>query len=165
MLTQETLNRGLIFNNCSMESYMSHKTVINREVIDALFHNMIGFDRMPDILATQQQHKQSSFPPHTISRHKETKEYTVTLALVGYDKKSITIESKAAGIRISSEGAKVEIDENIDILHNGIATRSFKLNIPMHESLEVTNASFDNGMLTILINSKETIADNLIKID
>jgi len=130
--------------------------------LDALFidtqlenwvRQALGFDGFVESVAKQ---KTPSYPPHTICRHKETKQYTITLALAGYDKETINIEAKNASIRITSDGSKPATDPNIDVLHRGIATRSFKFVIPMHESLEVTSATFENGLLTILVDTKPT---------
>lgn len=121
--------------------------------------NTIGFD---ELLHALQQSPQQKFPPHSVVRNKESKEYTVSVALAGYQKSDVSVVEKADTIVVSSVGRPDVVDDTVETLHRGIATRSFKLTIPVHESLEVTKASFDNGMLTILVNNKQNYDDHTV---
>jgi molecular chaperone IbpA len=72
--------------------------------------------------------------------------YQITLAVAGFspDEISITAEQNV----VTVEGTKVEKAER-EFLYRGISTRQFKRQFSLADYVQVTDASFDNGLLKV----------------
>jgi molecular chaperone IbpA len=85
------------------------------------------------------------YPPYNIERLAED-HYQITLAVAGFspDEVSITAEQNVVTI----EGGKSEKTER-EFLYRGISTRHFKRQFSLADYVQVTGATFDNGLLKI----------------
>jgi molecular chaperone IbpA len=93
----------------------------------------------------------ANFPPYNIIRTSETT-YSIEMAVAGFDPSEIDIEVNDGRLIVSSkvkEEGDQEKTESIDYLFRGIAKRSFTRTFVLDEHVEVREASFMNGMLTI----------------
>ena len=52
-------------------------------------------------------------------------------------------------LRISGKHADQAEDKNTEFLHQGITSRSFQLSLRLDEHIEVQEAHYENGLLTI----------------
>ena len=89
-----------------------------------------------------------SYPPYDIVSLEEDVNL-LNVAVAGFDKKEIKVVVEDSIITI--EGKKKSKSEG-EVVYQGIATRDFKLSLAIAEYWEVTNASLENGMLTIQFN-------------
>jgi molecular chaperone IbpA len=110
-----------------------------------LFRSTIGFDRLFDLVETAQRATDEGYPPYNIERLAEDR-YQITLAVAGFspDEVSITAEQNVVTI----EGGKTEKAER-EFLYRGISTRHFKRQFSLADFVQVTGATFDNGLLKI----------------
>lgn len=79
------------------------------------------------------------------------------VALAGYNKEDLNLELSPNNVLTLSSSNENVIDENPDELgyiHRGIASRNFKISWNIGTALEVGDITYENGMLTILLNSK-----------
>ena len=110
----------------------------------------VGLDELFDTLTRSVNATSiSNYPPYNIIRHDENR-YAVELAVAGFkeDEIDITIE----GGYLTVEGhQKVQIakDPPATYLHNGISKRDFRKTWPLGNHVEVTNATFIDGILTV----------------
>ena len=115
-----------------------------------LYPSTLGFDRifneLESMLSSTVDHTGDKFPPHNIIKLSDEK-YVVELAVAGFDENEINI-TVSEGV-LSIEGNKKESEEQIEYLHKGIGTRSFKKNIRLIDTIEVHGAQFKNGILSI----------------
>lgn len=89
-----------------------------------------------------------SYPPYDIVALKDD----VTLlnvAVAGFNKNEVSVTVKDGAVTV--EGQKESKQEG-EFVHQGIATRDFKFTLAIAEYWEVTNATLDNGMLTVQFN-------------
>jgi len=89
---------------------------------------------------------QNKYPPYNLIKESDT-EYRLELALAGFTKEEVKVIQEEQKLTISGNNSEKEGNENI--LHKGIATRSFSQTFPLAENIEVTEASFENGMVII----------------
>jgi len=89
----------------------------------------------------------SQFPPYNVKKIDEDN-YTVELAVAGYDRDELDIKVEKDTLTIKGEKSK---DEKSDFLHRGIAGRNFTQHFTLGEYMYVKSASLDNGMLSINI--------------
>jgi molecular chaperone IbpA len=110
-----------------------------------LWRSTIGFDRLFSLLDETQRAVEDNYPPCNIERIGDDR-YQISLALAGFapDELSITAEHNV----LTVEGRKVE-KETREYLYQGISSRPFKRQFNLADYVQVTNASFDNGLLRI----------------
>jgi molecular chaperone IbpA len=77
--------------------------------------------------------------------HVADQEYRVDLALPGWSKNNVKIHFDIGLLTI--EGNKVEGSETY--IHKGISSKAFRRSFFVPKNLEVTDASFENGLLCI----------------
>jgi len=93
----------------------------------------------------------SNYPPYNIIKHND-ENFTIELAVAGFEKDDIEIESKENRISIRSVIAKdVETTkEPKDVyLHKGISKRQFNRTFTLASDVFVKDASMVNGLLKI----------------
>lgn len=110
-----------------------------------LWRSSVGFDRLLGLLDETQRAVDDNYPPYNIERLGEDR-YQISLALAGFgpDELAITAEQNV----LTVEGRKAD-KENREYLYQGISARPFKRQFNLADYVQVTNASFDNGLLRI----------------
>lgn len=110
----------------------------------------VGFDRLFDALETSfRTEAPDSYPPFDIVRT-GADSYRITLAVAGFSSHEIDITAQQNQLVIT--GNKVEKEEEgVDFIHRGIAARAFERRFQLADYVEVRDASYENGMLTIAL--------------
>lgn len=116
--------------------------------IDALLNDAsrfgIGMDEWIRRFATVHE-SDANYPPHNLVKESNI-EFRLELALAGYSKDDIKVSTEWNKLFV--ECNKPE-EEEPEYLHRGIAKRSFTWSRTLSDDVEVTDVSFDNGMLII----------------
>ncbi|CCE09167.1 small heat shock protein, HSP20-like chaperone [Bradyrhizobium sp. STM 3843] len=110
-----------------------------------LWRSTIGFDRLFDLLDETQRGVEDHYPPYNIERLGEDR-YQISLALAGFSPDELAITAEANVLTV--EGRKTDKDAR-EYLYQGISARPFKRQFNLADYVQVTNASFDNGLLRI----------------
>lgn len=110
-----------------------------------LYPSVVGFDGLFDRLDNLMNEKVSTFPPHNIVKLSDSK-YHVEMAVAGFAEDELTIETLRNVLSIKGEKKN---EESKEYLHQGIATRSFTKNFTVADTVRVTGASMNNGILSI----------------
>jgi molecular chaperone IbpA len=111
-----------------------------------LWRSTIGFDHLADLVdASLRQATDDNYPPYNIERSSDD-HYRITLALAGFaaDDVSVTAEQNTLTI----EGRTADGNER-EYLYQGIATRPFRRLFNLADYVQVKEASFKDGLLTI----------------
>jgi len=111
-----------------------------------LWRSTIGFDQLADFVdSSLQQTADDNYPPYNIERSGEDR-YRITLALAGFaaDDVSVTAEQNSLTIEGRKDGK-----EDREYLYHGIANRSFRRVFNLADYVQVKEASFKDGLLTI----------------
>jgi molecular chaperone IbpA len=112
-----------------------------------LYRSSIGFDRFGSLLDSALRAEQTAgYPPYNIEVVNEN-EYTITLALAGFDEADIDIQTEKGVLTI--RGKKSAKQETSKYLHRGIANRSFERKFNLADHVEVRGATLDKGLLSI----------------
>jgi len=108
----------------------------------------VGFDRLFENMAQLSAGSKSlpSYPPFNVVQ--DGNQYVIEVALAGIDKKDLDVKVQENTLRIAYDSSKEKSDAN-DKLYRGIAQRSFRRQFSLAEDVEVTGASFKNGLLRI----------------
>jgi molecular chaperone IbpA len=111
-----------------------------------LWRSTIGFDRLFDLIDDSVSGTGSdNYPPYNIERAGED-HYRISLALAGFTPDEITITAEQNLLKI--EGRKTA-KAGHEYLYHGISSRPFRREFNLAEYVQVKEASFENGLLTI----------------
>lgn len=113
-----------------------------------LFRSTIGFDRMARILdsAMNLDDGAPSYPPYNIEKFND-EVYRITMAIAGFRAEDLSITTHEGMLVVS--GASRPEPEGVTYIHRGIAGRAFERRFQLADSIKVTGASFEDGLLHI----------------
>lgn len=115
--------------------------------IPNLSRNLVGFDRLfNDIERNFSNSQSTNYPPYNIVEINEN-EWTISLAVAGFamDDLEITLDKNVLNI----EGNMSKSNDDINYVHKGISSRSFRRSFTLAEHIEVEDAKLDLGILSI----------------
>jgi molecular chaperone IbpA len=114
----------------------------------------VGFDSIFDSLMSNVSSSGSTYgnnyPPYNLIK-KSDEHFVIELAVAGFEKEDIEIETKESKISIRSIIAKRIDEENSkeEYLHKGISKRAFNRTFTLSSDVFVKSASMVNGLLKI----------------
>ena len=109
----------------------------------------IGFDRMFDMMSGAVP-TTPNYPPYNIVKHSDDK-YTIEIAVAGFSKDDIAVETKENTLTVQSKDSgvdKTEVD-TAEYLHRCISARSFKKAFTIADDVVVNGADMKDGLLFI----------------
>lgn len=114
-----------------------------------LFRSTVGFDRLSQMLESSLMSDQGvSYPPYNILKLDDDN-YRITMAVAGFTEKDIDITAKENQLIVQGKVAEREEKKDAVYLHRGIAERAFERRFQLADHIRVTDASLDNGLLTV----------------
>ncbi|EGA4266014.1 heat shock chaperone IbpB [Salmonella enterica] len=130
--------------------------------LSPLLRQWIGFDKLANAL--QNSGESQSFPPYNIEKSDDN-HYRITLALAGFRQEDLDIQLE--GTRLTVKGTPEQPENAPKWLHQGLVMQPFSLSFTLAENMEVSGATFTNGLLHIDLtrNEPETIAPQRIAIN
>lgn len=109
--------------------------------------SMVGFDRLFDLLETQQRNSSSdNYPPFNIEK-RGPDAYRITLAVAGFKPAELDITAQQNLLVI--QGRKADEATDGRMLHLGIAQRGFERRFELADYVRVDNANLEDGLLVI----------------
>lgn len=133
-----------------------------RSPYGTLLPSTVGFDRMFNVFENMVTEK-TNFPHHNIIKTSENN-YVVELAVAGFTQDEIDIEIVDSTLNIRGEQIRNE-PTTYEYMHRGIATRSFHKTVRLADTVEVTGADLENGILKVyLVNKVEEKKSVKVKI-
>lgn len=113
-----------------------------------LYRSTVGFDRLFDLLdQSARAEPAGSWPPYNVERKSED-EYRITMALAGFAPDEIELVQKENALTVAGHKATPS-KEGSQVLHRGIAARSFRQSFDLADHVKVITANLENGLLTI----------------
>ncbi len=110
-----------------------------------LLKSFVGFDQLFEELRKVSQQKISNFPAYDILKKSDIK-YEITLAVAGFSYRDLEIELLSDVLVIKGNKKNATIG---DVIHKGIANRSFEQKFKLQQFIEVKEALLKDGMLII----------------
>ncbi|MFC1459252.1 Hsp20 family protein [Microvirga arabica] len=111
-----------------------------------LYRNTVGFDRLFSMLDQMVGVDAApSYPPYNIERTGENA-YRISIAVAGFTDRDLTVEVKENTLSVRGE-RKVSEERKVDVLHQGIAARSFDRRFQLADGVQVVGAALENGLL------------------
>lgn len=118
--------------------------------IPTIHRYSVGLDEMFDtLLRSVNANTNSNYPPYNIIRHDENR-YAVELAVAGFKEDEIDVTVEEGYLTVEGH-QKVDLAEDppSTYLHHGISKRDFRKTWPLGNHVEVTTATFADGILTV----------------
>lgn len=116
------------------------------DVFGKSFPFAIGFDRTLQLLnRAEHLHDSTNYPPYNIVKNADD-DFSVQLAVAGFDKTEISVTKEKNQLII--EGKK-EVDEELEYVHKGLASRSFRRTFTLADDIVVKGADMKNGILSV----------------
>lgn len=115
--------------------------------LSPLFRRGIGFDRLNDFFDYAMQSDTPNYPPYNIEKRGDNA-YRIVVAAAGFDQDELAIHLENRVLSITAQ-PKVQDQDQVEFLHKGIARRAFKLSLRLDEYIEVQQADYQNGLLSI----------------
>ncbi|GBU18591.1 MULTISPECIES: Hsp20 family protein [Methylobacterium] len=113
-----------------------------------LYRSTVGFDRLFSALDQYVSADQATtYPPYNIERTGENA-YRITVAVAGFTEADLSIEVKENALTLKGE-RKPDPERRTEVLHQGIAARSFERRFQLADYVQVTGASLENGLLHV----------------
>ena len=111
-----------------------------------LWRSTIGFDHLADLVdSSLRQATDDTYPPYNIERSSED-HYRITLALAGFAPEDVTVTAEQNTLTIEGKTADKAQRE---YLYQGIAARPFRRIFNLADYVQVKEAAFKDGLLTI----------------
>lgn len=115
-----------------------------------LFRSSIGFDRMLNALDLANRIPTvGNWPPYDILKTGED-DYRIDMAVAGLAENDLTITQERNTLVVTGRKAP-EPQDAIEYLHRSIAGREFECRFALAEHMKVTDARFENGLLSITL--------------
>ena len=117
--------------------------------LSPLLRSSVGFDVFDNIFDSvfNLNESNTSYPPYNIL--KSDNNYTISLAIAGFSKDEVDISLQENELAI--KGVAKDQDEKIEFLHRGIAGRNFERKFKLADTIKVSDASYENGLLNIYL--------------
>jgi len=122
-------------------------TTLTTHPFDRVKTYSIGFDRMFDRLFDDSFVATTNYPPYNIVKVDDSN-YVIEVAIAGFSKDEIEIETKENILTIKSQ-SRPEGDDDKQYLHKGISNRAFTRAFTLSDDVVVKGATFENGLLNV----------------
>lgn len=109
-----------------------------------LYRSTVGFDRLFDMLEAST--ARPDWPPYDIEKQGED-QYRISMAVAGFGPNEIELTQHGNILLVS--GQRKGQEKGREMLHQGIASRSFKLSFNLADHVRVVGANLDNGLLSV----------------
>jgi len=123
-------------------------------LLDKITRNSIGMDEYLDRIFNVHE-TTSNYPPYNLIQVSNV-ESRLELALAGFKKEEVHVYTEYGKLFI--EGQKEDKESDARYVHKGLAQRTFKRAWTMADDTEVSNVTFEDGLLTIQL--KKIVPDH-----
>lgn len=120
---------------------------------NTFYQSTIGYDRVLQQLngIIESTAKQPNYPPYNIY-HVGDHLYAIELAVAGFNIDDLEVYTEKRQLVIKGKRETTN-DADVKYIHRGLALRAFEKVIPIAETIQLTGASLDNGILTIQVEN------------
>jgi molecular chaperone IbpA len=111
----------------------------------------VGFDRLNEMferLMVDTNQGFDNYPPYNIDRIGEDK-YRITMAVAGFTLDDLNIVLQDGEMTVSGAVGEKPGEADVQVLHRGIAARTFQRTFRLADFIQVVGAEIKDGLLTI----------------
>ena len=117
--------------------------------LSPLLRSSVGFDVFDNIFDSvfNLNESNTSYPPYNIL--KSNNNYTISLAIAGFSKDEVDVSLQENELVV--KGVAKDQDDKIEFLHRGIAGRNFERKFRLADTIKVSDANYEDGLLNIYL--------------
>ncbi len=114
--------------------------------LSPLYRTAIGFDRLFNLLESNQNQGNGGYPPYNVELVDEN-HYRIAIAVAGFAESDLEITAQDNLLVV--KGARPAEQKERTYLYQGIAERNFERKFQLAENIQVRGANLVNGLLFI----------------
>ena len=116
-------------------------------LLDKITRNSIGMDEYLDRIFNVHE-TTSNYPPYNLVQISNVESH-LEIALAGFKKEEVHAYTEYGKLFV--EGQKSDSESDKTVIHKGLAQRSFKRAWTLSDDTEVSNVTFEDGLLRIVL--------------
>ena len=114
-----------------------------------LLRSSVGFENLNRLVEFAARGETAeTFPPYNIEKAGEDA-YRIQLAVAGFSRDELDITAQDNNLIVTGRAVEADEGDKREYLHKGIAKRAFERRFQLADTIRVTGASFENGLLNI----------------
>lgn len=113
-----------------------------------LLRSSIGFENLNRLVDAATRGEGEAYPPYNIEKLGEDN-YRISMAVAGFSEDELDVTVHENVLIVSGRVTERAEDENREFIHRGIGTRAFERRFELADTIKVTGAGFENGLLNI----------------
>jgi molecular chaperone IbpA len=119
------------------------------EILDNFKPFTVGYERLFDTLITN---SPETYPPYNIIRNTD-ENFTIEIAAAGFKEEELTVNHLPETNKLTISGSKEQTDESSvkNYTYRGIANRNFTRTFSLAPDVEVLEAKFSDGILSVTL--------------
>jgi molecular chaperone IbpA len=112
-----------------------------------LLRSSVGFENLNRLVDFATRGEAEAFPPYNIEKLGDGA-YRISMAVAGFSRDELDLTVQENMLIIVGRTDQAETGER-EFIHRGIAKRAFERRFQLADTIKVTGASFDNGLLNV----------------
>jgi molecular chaperone IbpA len=113
-----------------------------------LLRSSIGFENLNRLVDFATRGEADSYPPYNIEKTGGDS-YRIQMALAGFGRDEIEVTVQDNVLVIVGRAAEAEAGAEPQFIHRGIAKRAFERRFQLADTIKVTKAGYENGLLNV----------------
>ena len=113
-----------------------------------LLRTSIGFENLNRLVDLATRGEGEAYPPYNIEKVGEDT-YRISMATAGFSREELEITAQDNMLIVTGRAGDGAEGDTREFLHRGIAKRAFERRFQLADTIKVTGARYDNGLLDI----------------
>jgi molecular chaperone IbpA len=113
-----------------------------------LLRSSIGFENLNRLADLATRGEADAYPPYNIEKLSDNG-YRIAMAVAGFSRDELDITVQENVLIVIGRAGEPDAGAETHYLHRGIAKRAFERRFQLADTIKVTTAAYDNGLLNI----------------
>jgi molecular chaperone IbpA len=113
-----------------------------------LLRSSIGFENLNRLVDLAGRSDGDAYPPYNIEKLSDGT-YRIAMAVAGFSREELDLVIQENMLVVVGRAGEAAEGGNREFLHRGIAKRAFERRFQLADTIKVTGASYENGLLNI----------------
>lgn len=113
-----------------------------------LLRSSIGFENLNRLVDFATRGEGDAYPPYNIEKVGEDT-YRISMATAGFSREELDITAQDNVLIVTGRAIESAENDSREFLHRGIAKRAFERRFQLADTIKVTGASYNDGLLDI----------------
>ena len=115
-----------------------------------LLRSSIGFENINRLVDFATRGEAEAYPPYNIEKVSEDA-YLISMATAGFTRDELELTSQDNVLIVTGRAAEAQDGAGREFLHRGIAKRAFERRFQLADTIRVTGADYQDGLLNIAL--------------